>query len=139
MPEESTAPEPVALTRRLVGAASIADLDAVLNLCGETTLWDVHPWGLGTHHGPASIRRFLEAWIGSFDEYRIEIEEVVDLGSGVVLAVVTQYASAARGAQLQLHSATVLVWTDGVAQRVTHYRDIDEGRAAAEQLARKLS
>jgi ketosteroid isomerase-like protein len=139
MPEQSTAPEPVELTRRLVTSASRADVDAVISLCGQDTVWDVHPWGLGTHHGPDLIRRFLEAWIGSFDDYRIEIEEVLDLGSGVVLAVVTQYAGSARSAQLQLQSATVLVWTDGVAQRVTHYRDVDEGRAAAEQLARELS
>jgi limonene-1,2-epoxide hydrolase len=136
MSEESTTPEPVELTRRLVASASGGDVDAVISACGQDTVWDVHPWGLGTHHGPASIRRFLEGWIGSFDEYQIVAEEVLDLGNGVVLAVVTQYAGSARSrSQLQLRSASVCVWTDGVAERVTHYRDIDEGRAAAERLA----
>jgi limonene-1,2-epoxide hydrolase len=138
MSEGSTTPEPVELTRRLVASASGADVDAVIRVCGEDTVWDVHPWGLGTHHGPASIRRFLEAWIGSFDEYRIVAEEVLDLGNGVVLAVVTQYAGSAHSrGQLQLRSASVFVWTDGVLERVTHHRDLDEGRAGAERLARE--
>jgi limonene-1,2-epoxide hydrolase len=136
MPEESTTPEPVELTRRLVASASGADVDAVISVCGQDTVRDVHPWGLGTHHGPASIRSFLEGWIGSFDEYQVVAEEALDLGNGAVLAVVTQYAGSARSrSQLQLRSASVFLWTDGVAERVTHYRDIDEGRAAAERLA----
>src|SRR5437899_1671660 len=96
MSEESTTPEPAELTRRVVASASRADVDAVINLCGQDAVWDVHPWGLGTHRGPASIRRFLEGWIGSFDEYQIAVEQVLDLGNGVVVAVVTQYAGSAR-------------------------------------------
>jgi ketosteroid isomerase-like protein len=136
MSERPTALEPVELTRRLVAASGGADVDAVIGLCAEDAVWDVHPWGLGTHRGLAAIRRFLEAWIGSFDEYQTVTEEVHEFGSGVVLAVVTQYAGSARSrTQLQLRSATVLVWTDGLAERVTHYRDVDEARAVAERLA----
>jgi hypothetical protein len=136
MSEGSTTPEPVELTRRLVESASAADVDTVISLCDRDAIWDVHPWGLGTYHGRVSIRRFLEEWIGSFDEYRIAIEEVLDLGGGVALAVVTQYARPGRSrTQLELRSATVVVWADGVAERVTHYRDVNEGRAVAERLA----
>ena len=136
MSEESTTPEPAELTRRVVASASRADVDAVINLCGQDAVWDVHPWGLGIHRGRASIRRFLEGWIGSFDEYRIVVDEVLELGNGVVLAVVTQYAGSARSRNhLELRSASVIVWSDCLAQRVTHFRDIDEGCAAAERLA----
>lgn len=37
--------------------------------------------------------------------------------------------------ELQLRYAPVFVWESCVAVRVTHYRDVDEGRAAAERLA----
>jgi len=136
MSEDSTTPAPAELTRRVVASASGADVDAVISLCGQDTVWDVHPWGLGTHRGAASIRRFLEGWIGGFDEYQIVVEQVLDHGNGVVLAVVTQYAGSAHSrSQLQLRSASVFVWTNGMVELVTHYRDIDEGRAAAGRLA----
>jgi ketosteroid isomerase-like protein len=139
MPEHPATPEPAELTLRVVASSSAADIDAVIRLCAADAVWDVHPWGLGTHRGRASIRRFLDGWIGGFDEYRIAVEQILDHGNGVVLALVTQYAGAERSrSRLTLRSASVFVWTDGLLQRVTHHRDIDEGRAAAERLAREL-
>jgi hypothetical protein len=43
----------------------------------------------------------------------------------VELAVPAKYRSA----------APVSIWTDGLAERVMNYADIDDGRAAAERLA----
>jgi hypothetical protein len=83
-----------------------------------------------------AIREFLRNWIGSFDEYEVDIEQMLDLGNGVVLVIATQYAySAGSGDQLRLRYAPVFVWANEVALLVTHYRDIDEGRVAAERLA----
>jgi hypothetical protein len=72
----------------------------------------------------------------SFDEYRVVVEEMLDLGNGVAFVVATQYAHSAhvRG-ELRLRYAPVFVWSDSVVVRVTHYRDIDEARAAAKRLA----
>jgi ketosteroid isomerase-like protein len=136
MSEESTTPDLVELTRRLFDAASAGDFDAMMRFFGPDSIWDVEPWGLGTHAGPAAIRRFLEGWIGSFEEYRVTVEEMVQHGHGVVLAVATQYGRSAhtRG-ELRLRYAPVFLWSNGVAMRITHYRDIDEARAGAEQAA----
>jgi ketosteroid isomerase-like protein len=127
------------LTRHAFAAADDSDFDAMMSFFGPDSVWDVEPWGLGTHTGLAAIRHFLEGWIGSFDEYRVVVEEIVALGNGVVFAVATQYARPAgsRG-QLRLRYAPVFVWVQGVAARVTHYRDIDEGRAVAERLAESV-
>jgi ketosteroid isomerase-like protein len=133
MSEKSSAAE---LTRRVFACANDADFDAMMSFFGPDSVWDVAPWGLGTHAGLTSIRHFLEGWIGSFDEYHVIVEEMVAFGNGVVLAIATQYGHSAhtRG-ELRLRYAPVFVWADGVAVRVTHYRDIDEARAAAERLA----
>jgi len=36
----------------------------------------------------AAIRGFLEDWLGAYEEYEIEAEEILDLGNGVVLFVI---------------------------------------------------
>jgi ketosteroid isomerase-like protein len=136
MSGEPTTDSAIELTRRAFTPANEADYDAMMGLFGPDSIWDVAPWGLGTHTGPTAIRNFLEGWIGSFDEYEVVVEEMAALGNGVVFAVATQHARPAgsRG-HMRLRYAPVFVWADGVAVRVTHYRDIEEARAAAGRLA----
>jgi ketosteroid isomerase-like protein len=132
----SEQPSATELTRRIFASANGADFDAMMSFFGADSAWDVAPWGLGTHIGVASIRRFLEGWIGSFDEYHVIVEEIVDLGNDVVLAVATQYGhSAHMPGELRVRYAPVFTWSGSTAVRVTHYRDIDEARAAAARLA----
>ncbi len=127
----------VELTRRVFASANGGDFDEIMEFFGPASVWDVGPWGLGTHTGKAAIRQSLEGWMGSFDEYEVEVEEVVDVGAGVVLVVATQYAHSARSpSSLRLRYAPVFLWVDGVALLVTHYRDVEEARAAAATLAR---
>ena len=136
MPQESTTPDLIELTRRFVEAVNRRDFDSMVSFLGPDSVWEAAAWGLGTHDGLRRIRRFFEDWIGSFDEYQVEVEEMRDLGNAVVFAVTMQYGRTAhtRG-YLRLRSATVLVWAEGVLTRVTNSPDIDETRAAAERLA----
>jgi len=39
----------------------------------------------GPHKGPEGVRRFWEAWRDSFETFRLEIEDVHDLGEHVVV------------------------------------------------------
>ncbi len=110
----------------------------MMRFYGRDSVWDVSPWGLGTHTGPTAIRQFFEDWIGGFDEYSVTVEELHALGGGVVYAISVQHGWAAGGVGvLRLRSAPVFVWDGDVAIRVTHHRDIKHGRAAAERLARE--
>src|SRR4051794_15330015 len=74
------------LTRRCYEAGNSGDLDALMLAFGPDSVWDISPWGLGSHTGAASIRAFFGDWIGSFDEYQLQLKEVVDAGNGIVLA-----------------------------------------------------
>jgi ketosteroid isomerase-like protein len=97
---------------------------------------DTTPSGFGVYEGTAAIREFVEGYWEMFDELSFELEEFVDLGNGVTLAVNRQRA-VPRGssADVQAREAQVTEWQDGLALRITVYIDTDEARAAAERLA----
>ncbi len=136
MSKESTAPDLVELTRRAFAAANEGDFDALMTSLGPDSVFDVSSWGFGTYQGKRATRRFLEDWIGSFDEYEREAEEILDFGNGVVFAAaVTRGIPAGGRAHIRLPGASIFVWAAGTIVRVTNYRDIDEARAAAERLA----
>jgi ketosteroid isomerase-like protein len=136
MDEESTTPDLVELTRRAFAAANEGDFGALMGSVGPDSVFDASLWGFGTYRGKMAIRRFLEDWIGSFDEYERVAEEIVDLGNGVVYAAAaTQGVPSGTRARIRMRGASVFVWEADVIVRVINHRDIDEARAAAERLA----
>jgi ketosteroid isomerase-like protein len=136
MSGESTPPDGVASTRRFYDALNARDVDAVLSMFDPDLVWDVSRWGLGEHGGHRAIRNFLDDWMGEEVAYRVEVAELDDLGQGVVLVVVVHLLPGTGGSGiLPVRSATVFEWAGSTATRITAYRDIDEGRAAARRLA----
>jgi ketosteroid isomerase-like protein len=134
--EESTNPDLVELTRRAYDYASDRNWDALLSFYGADSVWDMSPLGLGTYEGPAAIRRFFEEWTGSYDKWEQELEEILDLGNGVVVSVLRQNARLPGSTgSISLLYAGVLVWREGLIARLTNYTDVDQARAAAERLA----
>ncbi len=134
MSEESTTPDLVALMGRAFEAANRRDLDAVASSFAEDATFDGR--ALGDHfEGRAAIRSFLEDWYGAYEELEVGLEEVRDLGNGVVFAVVVQNGRLVGSAgHLRQREGCVFVWVRGSIARLT-ISDIDEGRAAAERLA----
>jgi uncharacterized protein (TIGR02246 family) len=135
MPEESTAPDLVELTRRAIEAANTKDVDRLVSFYAPDAVWEAMT-GLGTHEGTAEIRRFFEDWLGAYEEFEVEVQEVLDLGNGVAFVVVVQYGRPVGSTgSVQLRYASVSVWVDGKIARTTNHTEIDEARAAAERLA----
>jgi ketosteroid isomerase-like protein len=123
-------------TRRLYTALNLRDFDVVMAMFAPTAVWDVSRWGLGTHSGLKAIRQFLEDWFGKLEHYEVHVEELEDLGNGVVFAVVTQLAQQTRRrAALRVRSAPVYMWVDERIALITVYPGIEEGRAAAARAA----
>jgi ketosteroid isomerase-like protein len=137
MPEESTTPDLVELGRDLFAAANRGDFDALLLRYAPDAVWDMNPLGgLGTFEGHAAIRGFWEDWYASYEELELELEESVDLGSGVGFNVVNQKGRpVGSSGEVRLRYALVSVWVDGLIVRLTNYASIHEARAAAERLA----
>jgi uncharacterized protein (TIGR02246 family) len=136
MSEESTTPDLVELIGRAFEAANRRDLDAVAASFAEDATFD----GRGTpehHAGRAAIRSMIEEWFGAYEELEFGLEEVRDLGNGVVFAVVVQNGRLAGSAgHLRQREGWVFVWVRGLVARLMT-SEVDEGRTAAERLAAK--
>jgi ketosteroid isomerase-like protein len=135
MSEKATTPELVELTRSLFEAVNRGDLATAMSFYAPDAVWESPP--LGTRfEGRAAIRGFAGDWMGAYDEWQAEAEELLDLGSGVILAVVRQSGRPVGSTgHVQTRIAVISEWVDGKTVRVIVYHDIAEGRAAAERLA----
>jgi uncharacterized protein (TIGR02246 family) len=131
MPEESTPPDLVVLVGRAFEAANRRDLDAVASSFAEDATFDGRVEDL---HGRAAIRSFLEEWFGTYEKLEFGLEEVRDLGNGVVFAVVVQNGRPAdSGGHIRQREGWVFVWVRDLIARLTTF-DVDDARAAAERL-----
>jgi uncharacterized protein (TIGR02246 family) len=136
MPEESTTSDLVELVRRQFEAGNRRDLDAVTSSFAPDAVMDGR--ALGDHfEGRAAIRSFIEDWFGAYEELEFGLEEVRDLGKGVVFAVVTQNGRPVGSAgHVRQREGWVYVWAGGLIAQFT-ISDIDEARATAERLAQE--
>ena len=136
MPEKSTTPDLVELTRRQFEAVNRRDMDTAMSRCAPDGVYDTSPDGMGLFEGPAAIRAFLDEWWDAFEELALKPEDVLDLGHGIVFSVVCQKGRPANSTgHVQRREAYVLEWVEDMIRRTTVYTDIDEGRVAAERLA----
>ena len=111
------------------------DFDGLMRFFAPQAVWDAAA-AMGRFEGSAAIRRHLEDWIGSFDDYEAEQVEAQYLGNGVLFAVYSLGARPAHGAgTVQERRALTSTWAAGMIVQVTAHTDIDEARAAAERLA----
>jgi ketosteroid isomerase-like protein len=134
MSEESTAPDLVELVRVVVDAGNRRDFDVVMSYFSPDAVWE--GWTGTTFTGREAIRGNLEDVVGSFEELAMEPEELLELGGGVVLAVVLQSVRLAGSSdEHQGRVAFVSEWANGLIARVTIHPNIEDGRAAAERLA----
>jgi ketosteroid isomerase-like protein len=135
MPDESMTPGPVELTRRFIEAANRGDVDAMMDSYAPDAVYT--SVGLGTRFdGLTAIRGQWEDWTAAYEEFSMEAEEILDLGNGAVLTVVTQTARPVGSTgSVRVRLAVVSEWVEGAVVRTSVYTDIDEARATAERLA----
>jgi ketosteroid isomerase-like protein len=135
MPEESTTPDLVELTRRVYDAADGGDFDPMMRLFRPDAVWE-QPEGIETLEDAAAIRRFVEDWQSSYEEYEVEVEEIVDFGNGVTFAVSVQRGRlVGSSADTRIRFPVIYTWADGLIVRMLSHGDVEKGRAIAERLA----
>jgi ketosteroid isomerase-like protein len=134
MSDVSTNLDLVELTRQGYEAARRGDLDAAMSLYAPDAVYETERFG--RFEGRVAIRAYFEDWYGSFDEFVVELEEVIDLGNGVVFsAQLMKGRHTSSSADVGTRNASVHSFAHGLVVRSTIYVDVDEGRAAAERLA----
>ena len=135
MPEESTTPDLVALTKAM-GAAR--DVDETLCFYAADAVFDGSRLGLEIYVGRDAIRKSLEDWLEIYEDHEEEEQEIRDLGNGVVFSATRLSArprAADRAVRVHTVGGFVTVWAEGKISREVVYPDVDEARAAAERLA----
>ncbi len=135
MSQESTTPDLVELVRKQLEALDRRDLDGVMNNVAEDGVLEGR---VEEVEGRAAIRRFLvEDWFRAYEELNYELEEVSDLGGGVVFAVVIQAGRPVGGdGRVRQREGWVYLWVgDSIARLTTS--EVDQARAAAERLAQE--
>jgi ketosteroid isomerase-like protein len=139
MPDESTTPDLVELAQRLTDGTHARDFDALISLYAHDAVFDMSSVGMGAFEGQEAICRLFEDWLGSYEAFELQFEEVRDLGHGVAFSVVRQRGRLPGSANwIEVRYAVVATAADGLIERSMGYADIDEARAAAERLAGEL-
>jgi ketosteroid isomerase-like protein len=136
MHEESTTPDLEELAQSSFEAINRRDFDAFMSFWGPDPVSFTSRGGLGTFEGRAAVRGYFEDWLSSYEEFEVVAEEIVDLGSEVTYAVLSQRGRpVGSSGEVRLRYASVILSVNGLAVQVTNYLDLDEARAAAERLA----
>jgi ketosteroid isomerase-like protein len=125
---------PDQLVREQLEALDRGDVDGVLSNVAENGVLDGRAAG-GYYEGRAAIRGFLEEWFSTWEALHCELEEISDLGNGVVFAVVIQDGRLAGGdGHVRQREGWVYLFEGGLITRLTT-SEVDQARADAERLA----
>lgn len=96
MCEEVATPDLVERMRESFEAWSSGDFDTITSFCAPDAVYESVAMG-ARFEGIAAIREFWEDILGAFEEFDAKIEENLDFGNGIGLAVVNQKGRSAGG------------------------------------------
>jgi uncharacterized protein (TIGR02246 family) len=124
------------LVRRWVEAWNRRDLDGVMALLAPDAAWDALGVGYEQLRGHSAIRAFIEEWLRPYETFRLEPEELRDLGNGVALVVLDSKGRlVGSSGDVRLRFGFAGTYECGRILSITGYTDVEEARAAAERLA----
>jgi ketosteroid isomerase-like protein len=100
-------------------------------LCHPDVEWTAREDGV-TYRGREGVREELERFLESFDDYRYEIQRIVDCGGDNVLVVGREVArGAASGAEVRSLNYELLTIKDGLILRFREFYDERDALEAA--------
>ena len=93
-------------------------------------VWDMstfHGWPeRQTYEGPEGTREFLTEWVGAWEDWRLEVRELIDAGDDVVAILHQSGRSKTTGLEVDMDFAQVWTIKDGKQTRMRMYADPDE-------------
>jgi ketosteroid isomerase-like protein len=124
----------VELVRALLGAFDRADYEAALEALDPEIEWQVPPGiaiGREVYRGRDEVQRGFAEWLGAWDAYRFEPEEMLDHGDRVVVG--GMQIGRGRGSSVEARLPTFHVFTlrHGKVTRHRSYSDRTEALEAA--------
>jgi len=131
--------ENVATIRRMYDAWLAQDIDAVFETFDEGIVLNPDPeatWvGVGeVYRGHDGVRRYMAAVYEAFEEYRPEVEKLIDAGDQVLTLAIEHGRGRESGIEVEANR-TAHVWTmrEGKAVRLDLYLDREKARAALDE------
>jgi ketosteroid isomerase-like protein len=113
--------------RRGYEALNRGDVSEVLDLLDPEIEWreaDPSPEA-GLHHGRESFERYLRSWVESFENFRIEPEDVVPDGDRLIAVVHQSGRGTVSGIEVSVRIAHVWTVRDGKAVAWEVYPDAE--------------
>jgi ketosteroid isomerase-like protein len=126
--------ENVELVRTLLSAYDRADYEAALEALDPDIEWHVPPGisiGREVYRGRDEVQKGFAEWLGAWDTYRFEPEEVIDRGDHVVVGGMQTGRGRGSGVEVRLPTFHVFTLRDGKVTRHRSYRDRTEALEAA--------
>ena len=126
--------ENVETVNRVVEAFNTRGLDAALAYVHPELAWHAPPEWLerDVYRGREGLRELAESWGQNFDEYRLDLERVVDLGGNRALALLIQRGrTKAGGNPMELTVGWIVEVLDGQLARVDVHFSWESALAAA--------
>ena len=124
----------VTVVRLYADAISRGDLDAALEVCHPAIEFSSMLAQLegATYRGHAGVSRYFADVASAWEEWRVEIEDVLPAPDGRVVIVLRMHVRG-RGGGVMLEQEVAHIWEleDGKLRRSTMYRDPDEALQAA--------
>jgi ketosteroid isomerase-like protein len=121
------------LARRALESFNTGGVESALEAFAPDAEWRAIPeWPEDeVYRGHDGLRRLGALWTDNFDDYRIEIERLVDAGDRVVALV--HHAGTAKGSGMEISQPLGFVFDvrEGRFTRVATYSKWDEALAAA--------
>jgi ketosteroid isomerase-like protein len=112
-------------------AELLAAMPRTMAFCHPEVEW-TGPEDVTTYHGREGVRRRLEQWLESFEDYRYEVQRIVDCGGDQVLVVANEVArGAVSGADVRSTQYELLTIRDGMIVRIREFYDEGDALDAA--------
>jgi ketosteroid isomerase-like protein len=94
-----------------------------MELCHPEIEW-IAPEDGATHRGREGVRQRLEQWLESFDDYKWEVQRLIDCGGGEVLVEATEVGRGAKsGVEIRTTEYELLTIRDGMIVRIREFYD----------------
>ena len=100
------------------------DPDAGRNVFHEDVEWETAALAIpgfpDSFHGPEGVQEFFRRWVGAFDNWDFEVEDLIEAGDAVLLQVHQWGYGRGSGARVDGRFWEIWIMRDGRAARVLH-------------------
>jgi ketosteroid isomerase-like protein len=121
------------IARRGIAAYNSRDFQAVVELLDDD-VEAVVPDGManaGTYYGHEGFRHMTRDWLEAWDEFRIDIEDLIEEGDAVIAPVLQHARGRFSGVEIHMHAVLLMRFRRGRLYRWRLCQALDEAERHA--------